>query len=260
LGEITFSAMAIADGAGNPIGSQKLKMLSPSEWENDKENYEIDVRHCPNGEWVWLHFQYGRAQPYSDKVFHKALKTTQPNPRSIEQAELKQQLFALYQESTSNLFVSDLRKKGALGSYLTGKLGEPVYVKNIYSSPEDFCKQISSISSITLSSDLGLLSHQIGLFKATADLFGLDSAENFNLRVDFGHAKIGDKFLASLKEAVNRQKTGEIRGMVCVGKNDDNIESIFNIDTLVKRYRIPCDDVDGMYPEAMVHQLLLDRL
>lgn len=190
---------------------------------------------------LWLYFEYGAKNPRPDYVIDTDNNNEKvQNPRSASQVEPNKQLFCVYEGDTGNLYLSNQQKKGFMEEFFKSFEPEPdqrIFVKRVYIDAEDFLAQLKTVETMKIVARPNLLSTTGDLYQPVIDIFGYGIPEQFEVFAKFGGSitqAVKDKFMRLFKE----QKDGSIKKFICVGKNDDGLETIFNTENFTKKISI----------------------
>lgn len=231
------------------------------------DTYELDdTTYIVNCEIIkenlfWIYIKYGKLKPYSKDVYNIETQQLEENPKKFNQIEPKHQLFAIYCYNENILYTSDWRKNNFLELYFKFKFNKDFFIKKYFTSPKDFVDKITSISSIKFTSgDRQLFNADI--FNEVFDVCGYGMPIVFSLETKYKEKMASKDILLTLLENFkNKKENSEISKMICIGKDENGIETKFNLDTYlkIKSFEINKDD-DGMYDENEVKALLLENL
>ena len=89
--------------------------------------------------------EYDDTSAFKDYVINQDTENMEPNPRTRNQIEPRQQFFDYYDTYKHMLFVNDINKRSFLKKYLNDALQKEFLINNIYASVNDFCDQIKTI-------------------------------------------------------------------------------------------------------------------
>lgn len=112
--------------------------------EHHKFLYSIDME-IVDDRYFWMSCDYDDAARFRDYVINKETGEKEPNPRSKEQIEPRQQFFACYDCNQHFLYLNDLNKRKFIQQYLSDSLQREFQINNIYTSVDEFCKRIRTI-------------------------------------------------------------------------------------------------------------------
>ena len=228
---LKFSAFQLIIGEQKPEMSV-FKNLSKQLYHKDKETIYKVLCEKIEDRFLWIYINYGKSLPYSNEI----VNTNQPsksikNPRTKEQAELNHQVFSLYDSLNENFYISNSHKKAVLENFLKKQLSKDVVIKRYYISPPDFIQKIKSINKIKLTSKRNLFSQKSGLFEDVRDVFGLGEPESFTIDINYTGQSRKENFIQFLEKFIRNKVNKEIDSLVCIGKNDNDMELVFNIES-----------------------------
>ena len=236
---------------------------SEDRYSNGNTHYLIE-KELLDDKYFWLHARYGKSIPHSDTVYDTKELEEQDNPRSTNQVEPVKQLFFLYCTNSNALYLSDMRKKLWVAEYLQSKLGQDVVVKNFLDNVEEFMQQVKRIEKIKLVTKRDLFTSRgsfMDIFPVQRDLLGLGEPAKFTLDVNFERARLNDRFIAKFKELVNYKDSGEVDSLVCVGRDDSNFETIFNVDSFIQKVSVEVEkDEQEFYDPTTVQRILIRKI
>jgi hypothetical protein len=212
----------------------------------------------------WFYARYGKEFPYCEVVFDKGDEKEQPNPRLSSQIEPAYQLFAMYCMKDKVLYLSNLRKKIVVEKWLQEKLDASVTIKHFVKSAEDFIAVIKSVEKVRFVARRDLFSASNGvldILPAPNDVYGLGMTEKFSLEAKFAKASVTENFKEIFKKMAIWKKNHVAESLICIGKDDKNIETIFNMDGFVQKVSLDITkDSNGRYSESDACDLLLKKL
>lgn len=228
--------------------------------------FDIDERHCKinceiiNNKYYWIYIRFGEAKPYSNDAINTETKELMENSRKSYEAELRKQIFCLYNYSDKTLYTSNFKQNAMLKLFLDQAYQKKFNIKKYFAIIEDFAKEINSIKTIKFSSsDRNLFND--GIFKNIEDIYGLGNINAYNLELKLSKNKkieLGD-IIDKLNIFKNKKDEGSIDKIIFVGEDDKGVEKIFNLDTFLKKISIPIEkDENQMYDEYLVKNKLIE--
>ena len=251
---------------GNIPSAQDLKLVFDEvedTYSSEDTHYVISKENI-NDEYFWLYARYGNSLPHPDTVYNARQKQEEDNPRSTDQIELAKQLFALYCINSKTLYLSSRKKKSWVEEYLKSKLRRDVVIKNFFKDMNEFIRQIKSIEKVKFVAKRNFFTAQgsiMQIFPSPNDLFGLGMPEDFMLEANFNRAKLTNSFINYLKKMVDWRNNCEADSLICVGRDDNNFETIFNIDSFIQKISVEAAKNDhGLYDPNIVKQALLSKI
>lgn len=260
---VTFTTFQlIIDGVVPSVNvMQQLVVNAVGDCTKEGVQYKIVHRIDSSGLYYWLYAEYGKPLPLADELFDVEEKTSSKNPRKPSQAELRTQLFVLYDFSSSLLYISNASKTGFLQEFMCTSLNKGVCIKKIYKTAEEFLEIIKLVDSIRLIAYSDLFTTKTGLFDESTNLFGLGEPNQLKLELKFFNAEktisFNDLFLI-WRDKLTRC---EIGSMVCVGYDDKNMEIIFNTDSFANKIEVKAQkNNNGMYLKHFVENSLIHKI
>lgn len=168
----------------------------------------------------------------------------------------------MYYPDNAILYMSDFRKSRFLESYLKDKFNRNFVIKKYFAEPKTFVKEINAVKSLKFVF-MNKEFFNVGVFEGVKDVCGYGN-DIYNLTIEF---KVKDykfnpkKCLEFLIKSKDKKYRGEIDRMICVGKDDKDVEKIFNLDTYLKKITIPIQkDENEMYDAETIKKYLLEQL
>ncbi|MCR6570947.1 hypothetical protein [Campylobacter insulaenigrae] len=229
--------------------------------------YDVDGKYCIidceiiQDNFFWIYIRYGKTKPYSDKVINTETKEVFLNKRDVKEAELRKQIFCMYDYKHATFYISNISQKKFLQEFLQKTFKYEFNIKNYYINPDEFVKEIISINEITFWADNNLFSGDI--FNAVKDVLGEGEYGKFCFKLETGNNGIFDKkkILTFLNLMKNKKTNQEITKIKCVGKDDGGFEKIFNFETYLSKKPINAlQDENAMYNPENVKNALLAKL
>ena len=167
----------------------------PSEKSYDGKDYSTDIIKLRVTEkYVWFYGRTAKPYPYSEEVFDITTRELTPNPRSMNQAEPREQWFAIYVDNLG-LYISKHNKKNVIENFLKEFLKKDFLVKTIYKSQEEFFEKLQCIKRVKLIARCNLFSYNSGLFSEAENLLGLGNPSQVQIDIC---AKLQENGLKSL--------------------------------------------------------------
>ena len=256
---IVFSALQLIVDEKVPV-IDDFTEYQEEQYDTKDNIYKITAQKIDNT-YYWIYMEYGGELPYGEKVFDKEKSEILNNPRTKNQAELNKQLFCLYDSELNTFYISNSKKKIFMQDYLKHKLSKDIIIKRFFKSPEEFIDYVKTIETISFTSKNNLFSVNNDLFNNSQDIFGLGQPKNFKMNIDYSGRKVTEKFKTMFPNLLSRKENNEIESLVCIGKDDNNVEAIFDISSFTQT--IPLNlrkDELGRYDPHLVQQNLLSLL
>lgn len=262
---VTFTSMQMIVNSDSPSDSFLKRIFSP---RSINFNYE-KTWHALNFDIVdkryyWLYSNFGRAMPHRDIVFDIISKKELKNPRTTVQVEPTKQFFAVYDSKVEILYVSTSSKKQFIADLCRESFPDyEIIIKNIYKTIDEFIEEIKSIESIKFTGFRNLFNQGGDLMEPLANIFGYNEPEEFSIEAKYNSSK-REFFKKRLRMLSGKQKEGELKNLVCVGKNDKGFETIFNSNSFMNRIFVLANkDEQELYePNEIKPQIIseLERL
>lgn len=235
---VTFSSVQLIINGAAPNRADLEVIFRPRKsslvYENNTlHNFETEIL---QNRFFWLYSNFGKAMPHRNVIFDMETHEESENPRTHKQIEPTDQFFSIFDDSTGILYISSLNKKSFFRHFAGRNLSSEaiVEVKNVYKSLEDFIASVQEIKSISFTGYRDLLTQGSDLMSSYKNIFGLGEPEDFTLEATYNQKK-ENRVIESLKNFRNKQKRGEIRNLVCIGKDDKNFEAIYNSEKFIER-------------------------
>lgn len=259
MSNLTFSAFQLIINQQKP--SLDLFSEVDEEQYTTKDNtYKITIKKVDN-RFLWMSIRFGGSLPYSQEVVDTNSDEIIPNPRQLNHIELNQQLFCLYDTNEYYFYISNSKKKSFLEGYFKEKLKKDCTIKRFFKSPQDFLKHIKAINKVSFTSKHNLFSEQSGLFDDMKDIFGLGQPENFKIDINYNGSVITKKFQEIFNNFLTKNDNREIQSLVCIGKDDNDVESIFDITSFTKTRAFNLKkDAFGMFDVEIVKQNIVTSI
>lgn len=259
MSNLTFSAFQLI------VDEKVPKIIDFDEYKDEqydtKDNIYRATTEKIENKFYWMYMEYGGELPYGEKVYDKEKSAILDNPRTKNQAELNKQFFCLYDFEQHTFYISDGRKKGFLEEYLKYKLSKYIAIKRFFKSPEEFIEYVKTIESISFTSKKNLFSINNDIFGGPNDIFGLGQPENLRMDISYNGRNVTEIFKTKFFEFISRKESSEIQSLVCIGKDDNKVEAIFDISSFTQTVPLSIKKDDfGKYDENIVKQSLLNIL
>ena len=207
----------------------------------------------------WMASDYDDAVRFRDYVINKKTGEKMPNPRSKEQVEPRQQFFACYDAQKHFLYMNDYNKKGFVEQYLSDTLQKEFKISNIYTSLDDFCKNIKTIRGFQYTQVDNVFSRGGTLFSQVGNIWGQDLPSKLQLKISYGDLPIhgGGK---GLVDRICRHRE-EFEDVVIIGCDESGIEQTFDFSSVLKHFLIqPTKDENEHFEPDEVRELQLAKL
>lgn len=226
--------------------------------QKQKYLYSVDMDIIEE-RFFWIASDYDDAVRFRDYVINKKTGEKMPNPRSKEQVEPRQQFFACYDAQKHFLYMNDYNKKGFVEQYLSDTLQKEFKISNIYTSLDDFCKNIKTIRGFQYTQVDNVFSRGGTLFSQVGNIWGQDLPSKLQLKISYGDLPIhgGGK---GLVDRICRHRE-EFEDVVIIGCDESGIEQTFDFSSVLKHFLIqPTKDENEHFEPDEVRELLLAKL
>lgn len=206
-------------------------------WSQNYEDVNLTIHNVKcnyvNNRYFTLYDNYGSPNPRPEHVYDKHTKMNVLNPRSDYQAELKGQLFCLYDTHNKILYFNNSKKKQFIQKYLQNILSQEVIIKRIYKNIEEFTKTLKTIDKIKFIAHRNIFSNTVNSFKGVKDIFGIEEPESFSIEAKY-NISTSEQIDRLIKKFRNEQIQLPNSCLTCIGKDDNGIEQVFNEDSFSK--------------------------
>ena len=209
--------------------------------------------------YFWMSCDYDDAVRFRDYVINKETGEKEPNPRSKEQIEPRQQFFACYDCDTHLLYLNDLNRRKFLQQYLSETLQKEFQINNIYTSVDEFCNKIKTIRGFQYTQVDNLFSRGGDLFARIGNMWGQDLPSKIQLKIAYGDIPVhgGGRQIIDI---FSRHRN-EFDTVVVIGWDDDGVEHTFDFSSVLKHISIsPSKDENEHFDPTEVRALLLHEL
>ena len=226
--------------------------------ERQKYLYSIDME-IIDDRYFWMSCDYDDAVRFRDYVINKETGEKEPNPRSKEQIEPRQQFFACYDCDTHLLYLNDLNRRKFLQQYLSETLQKEFQINNIYTSVDEFCNKIKTIRGFQYTQVDNLFSRGGDLFARIGNMWGQDLPSKIQLKIAYGDIPVhgGGRQIIDI---FSRHRN-EFDTVVVIGCDDDGVEHTFDFSSVLKHIAIsPSKDENEHFDPTEVRALLLHEL
>lgn len=196
----------------------------------------------------WLYSNFGKAKPHRDVVIDITTHEEKENPRTKSQVEPTGQFFAIYDAAVSILYLSKLNKKSFFKYFASDALLNEirVEVKNIYKTIEEFMSSINKVESIKFTGYRDLLTQGGDLMTPLKNIFGYDEPTEFTIEAKYNlemKKSLADRMMLLRK----KQSLGEIGNLVCIGRDDEDFEAVFNSESFTQKiYSLAAKDEQSL--------------
>jgi hypothetical protein len=258
--EFHFSSFQLIINEQTPSLEDLKPILDEDKYIDSNMHYLLDSVIIED-RFFWLYSQFGKSLPYSNEVIDNKTKEKKKNPRTEDDIELNKQLFCLYDSITKRFFISNSQKKKFLQCFFKEKLKKDITIKRYFVSPKEFIEKIQKIDKISFTSRNNLFSNGDDIFKKSNNTFGLGEPIDFKLDLNYSGKDKTDVFVDFFNDLTERKKNLEIDSLVCIGRDDNDMESIFDISSYTQTIPLNTKKQDhGLYDENIIKRDLLDKI
>lgn len=220
--------------------------------------YSIEME-IVDDRFFWMSCDYDDAMRFRDYVINKETGKKEPNPRSKEQIEPKQQFFACYDCTMHFLYLNDLTRRPFLEKYLSDSLQKEFKINNVYTSVDEFCKRVKTIRGFQYTQVDNLFGRNSDLFTQIGNIWGQDLPSKIQLKIGYADIPVhgGGRQIIDI---FNRHKE-EFENVTIIGCDDTGVEQTFDFSSLLKHLEIhPIKDENEHFNPDEVKGLLLQKL
>ena len=205
---------------------------------------------------LWIACEYDDAKSYRDYVLNQNNGIEEPNPRTKNQIEPRQQFFTCYDVKTEYLYLSDINRRPFFKDYLSDILQKEITIGNVYTSVDEFCGKIKAIRGLKFTQLNNFYARSGDIFTPISDLFGLDIPEKIQVQIGYGDVPVHRKGRALL-DRLNRQRD-QFEKIIVVGCDDKDVEQTFDFSSVLEHIVVPVskDENEHYNPEEVKIQLL----
>lgn len=225
---------------------------------NQKYLYSIDME-IVDARFFWMTADYDDAARFRDYVINQETGEKEPNPRTKEQIEPRQQFFACYDCEQHMLYLNDLNRRRFLQKYLSGELNKRFSINNVYASVDEFCKRIKTLRGFQYTQVANLFIGKNDLFARIGNLYGQDLPSKLQLKITYGDLAVhgGGK---GVIDTLCRHRN-EFENVIIIGGDDEGVEHTFDFSSVLKHITItPQKDENEHFDPLEVRTLLLKEL
>lgn len=249
------------------VGSRlPTKEFLESAFEAGMENKEYEgtwhriERELIEDRFYWFYSNFGRAMPHRDIVIDTSTQQELQNPRTTEQVEPNDQFFAIYDSETAIFYISNLKKKSFITSFLKDFSDQEILIKNIYKSIDEFLGIINSLESIKFTGERNLFSRDGDLFTSLKNIFGYGEPEIFSIEAKY-HTPMKDALKREIIRLAGYQGAGDLKTLVCIGKDEKGFDTVFNTNNFINKISIPLQkDNQSLFPPEEVKEQAVMKL
>ena len=226
--------------------------------ERQKNLYSIEME-IVEDRFFWMSCDYDNAVGFRDYVVNKGTGEKEPNPRSKEQIEPRQQFFACYDCETHFLYMNDMTRQPFLKQYLSDTIQKDFQINNVYTSVDEFCSRIKTIRGFQYTQVDNIFGRNSDLFAQVGNLWGQDLPSKIQLKISYGDVPVhgGGR---QIIDRISHHKE-EFENVIIIGGDDDGVEHTFDFSSVLKHIEIhPLKDENDHLDPVEVRTLLLNEL
>lgn len=261
MDKLEFSTLQIL--VNNNIPTKKLfEEIEPSfHFQEEKDDFLYLGASSLTEEYLWLDFSFGKSYPRPQEIIDEKTFEKSPNPRSNSQIEPTKQLFVLIHFITGRLFISNIKKKGFVESFLRKKIKQDISIKTIFKSVDDFYKQISIVDKIYFTSVKRDLFTKTGYIQQNLqDNYGIEEPEEFSVEAKFNR-KLGAGMRNTIDKLRREKQNSYIKSIIIQGLDDQGFSKVFNEGEFTQKIEIsPRKNTEGLYVAVDVKDQLWKRI
>lgn len=240
-----------------PTKEDFLSLSSSMQYTKDDDYYEILVEHEDN--YMWLYFNYGSPNPRNNKLTNIITGEKKENQRGEDEAELTNQFFVLYYYPQNQLYISSIKKKTLLESFLTEYASNKFIVQSFYKSIDEIIATLHEVDKISFSNVKDLFNQDSKERKALVDLTGVDAPDSFSIETIYRKKWIPTNFIKSLSRA---KRNNQISDLIINGRDEKDFAVVYNVDSFCRKIDIECDKdlPSGMFNADNVKSNLIIKI
>ncbi len=213
-------------------------------------------------EYFWLYSNYGRQNPRPEHVVNTIDGSSHENLRSAEEIEPTSQLFVLYIFASGILYISDSDMKAFVSNLLKEKLGlNSAIIKHLFVDKDEFVRQLRTVDRIRFASrERNLFSGVNSISSALRDNYHMEEPETFSICANY-KAAITRSIKNTIDWLTHQQVEGNLQDLVIIGKDDQDIEQVFNSNAFTRRIEVfVTTNSQGLYDASEVKNKLIEKL
>ncbi len=221
-----------------------------------KEAYSVSIKNSKD--YIFWMIEHGCIHPRDEFVYNAEMGTTRDNPRTEEELEFREQLFALYDYKRGLFFISDTRKRNIFLKVLN-KLGDfnNFEIRGMYIDENEFFNKIQSLSEIRFTMTNDIFSTDAESKKNLERMIGGNPNNDVKLSLEFKSEPINTlkNFIKKLRdESANKR----INSLLIRGNDEKGFERVFNSDEFIKKIKLR--DVDKEDTDKFSFNCVLSHL
>lgn len=210
-------------------------------------------------EYLWMYAHFGKNFPYSADILDIKTKEIRCNPRTPDEAELRQQEFCLYHYGSKLLYTS-----GSLDFFkrVLHEVNPAIKARHIYKTRQEFLRALKKVNSVRFIACEDLLTYNDDLFALPMDKLGLGNPNQIKVEFKFPYVKATKQFKDYLdSNFFHDYDCGKLKSLAVVGEYEDGdrlMAATFNLKNLVSTIFVNVSrSSSGMYSHDEIKSVLL---
>lgn len=255
---VSFSSFQLLVGSNLPtkdfLESVFESNLINMEYEGAWHRIECEII---EDRFYWFYSNFGKVMPHRNIIIDTSTQQELQNPRTEEQIEPNDQFFAVYDSEASIFYISNLKKKSFITSFLKDFSDQEIFIKNIYKSIDEFLGIIKSLENIKFTGERDLFSRDGDLFTPLKNIFGYGEPEVFSIEAKYC-TPMKDTLKREILRLAGYQGSGDLKTLVCIGKDEQGFETVFNTNNFINKISIQLqkDSQSLFLPEEVKEQVV----
>lgn len=245
------------------IESDLFKNFEESFYFNRDENTSFHIETTFTDSYAFFAMKFGKSEPRASTVTDVKTNKERENPRTIEEAELRNQVFVYYSYDKQMLFLSNQQQKLSFKKILENRLNNLVFeIKEIYGDIDSFIEAVKTVKEVRFTSTDDLFSNNQAQREALETLTGTLAPTRVTLKVDYKESKYGIEKISNWLKGLNKsQQNHALKHLVVKGDNAEGFEQIFNTENLISKVAIKVNkDENGLVENQEVLDALLSEI
>lgn len=263
---MVFKTLQMIIDSKNPTKSDLIKIannnqnnpIKNTQLYSEREKTYVVKKWFIENRFLWLYFNYDEGE-YNENVLDISNNIIKSNPKQRTELEFRKQFFVCYDLKKSMLYLNDIDKIKLVERYINNILQKEVNIKYIYNSIEEFEDRVKCIKSLKFTQVDNLVNREEGsIFRRAINIYGLDLPDNLEISIKAKNGIINKNWLKKFKM---KKDKGEIEDIVVVGKDNNNMEHIFDFSKLLSKININIEkNENNMYDDEQIKLLLLEKI
>lgn len=261
--KITFSSLHIVEELVKQgqryveITKETFTDIKSSDFSLTIDNTYYQISLVNHDEYIWFSINYGKPMPRDSNLTDIDSGEKRSNPRQTNEAELKEQFFALYKYDDKFFYISNLNKISILKSILKDKLNKDFLIKKVFIDFEEFINIIKEVKSISFTEALNLFNRDSKKRQALKDLTGTGAPEKFTLKARYTSGSLIN-LIPFLRDSNKGKENGELKSLIIKGEDESGFPQIFSHENFTKKIEFYAKiNNEGQYEVEFIEQKLL---